>query len=178
LLILTGQRFSEVAEMHWGEISPDSRTWKLPGERTKNKRVHTVPLASAVLTLLESLPRFARKPGETDYVLGLKPPTGFDNIKKRMDKEVAQLNGGTPIEHWVWHDLRRTLITGMGKLGVPIHVIERIVNHVSGTFAGIVGTYQKHKFEAEKRTALNQWAALIESLVAEGAERVEAEECA
>jgi integrase len=167
MLILTGQRLSEVAKMDWSEVNLDARVWRLPGERTKNKKAHTVPLAPAAVALLRSLPRIARKPGEMDYVFGVKPPTGFTLAKKKLDREVARLNGGRQIEQWRFHDLRRTLVSGLAKLKVDLFVIERIVNHTSGTFSGIVGTYQKHEFGKERRAALNKWADLIETLAHE-----------
>jgi integrase len=66
---------------------------------------------------------------------------------------------------WVFHDLRRTVASGMARLGVNLPVIERVLNHVSGSFAGIVGVYQRHEFAEEKRAALEKWAEHVERLV-------------
>ena len=66
---------------------------------------------------------------------------------------------------WTVHDLRRTTASGMAKLGVSLVVIEKVLNHVSGSLAGIVGVYQRHEFAEEKREALQQWADHVERLV-------------
>ena len=97
-------------------------------------------------------------PGET-------APSGFAKAKERLDKRVAKLNNGEPVAHWTLHDLRRTAASGMARLGVDLPVIEKVLNHVSGSFAGIVGIYQRHNFADEKRDALDKWAARVSVIV-------------
>jgi integrase len=154
-LLLTGQRRSEVAGMRRSEISGD--VWSLPGERTKNKKRHDVPLSVQALAILESMPVIAG----SDYVftLGRAPLSHFDRSKQLID---AQMKPDRP---WVLHDLRRTVASGMARLGLRLPVIEKVLNHASGSFRGIVGVYQRHDFAAEKRDALARWADHVDSLV-------------
>ena len=77
------------------------------------------------------------------------------------------MNGGTPIAPWRIHDLRRTFATGLARLGVQLPVVEKLLNHTSGSFAGIVGVYQRHNFSEEKRHALERWGAHVADLVAD-----------
>jgi integrase len=154
LLILTGQRRGEVTGMRWSEIGGE--TWCLPRERVKNDRRHEVPLSRQALAILKRAPRI----GESEYVFtlnGTAPYNGF-KAKERFDEAVG-------IAPWTVHDLRRTAASGMAKLGVSLVVIEKILNHVSGSLAGIVGVYQRHEFAEEKRAALQQWADHVETLV-------------
>jgi integrase len=155
LLILTGQRRGEVAGMTWTELDLDAGTWTLPRERVKNDRRHEVPLSRQALAILKALPRIGDK-----YVFtlnGTAPYNGF-KAKERFDEAV----GITP---WTVHDLRRTAASGMAKLGVSLVVIEKVLNHVSGSLAGIVGVYQRHEFAEEKRAALQRWADFVEQAV-------------
>jgi integrase len=150
LLILTGQRRSEVAGMMWSEIDLDAALWTLPRERVKNARRHEVPLSKQAVAILRSVPRI-----DGSSVFGLKAPFG---VLQRAKDRVG-------VESWTLHDLRRTAASGMARLGVSLAVIEKVLNHVSGSFAGIVGVYQRHEFADEKRAALQQWADHVERLV-------------
>ena len=165
MLMLTGARRSEVGDMCWSEVDIDKALWIIPSERSKNHREHTLPLSAQALSILRSLPHFDHS-GDTDFVLsaGNTPPSGFSKAKKQLDGAVMHLNGGKAIDAWTLHDLRRSAASGLARLGVELHVIERMLNHVSGSFGGIVSVYQKHKFENEMRTALDKWGAHIESL--------------
>ena len=167
LLLLTGARKSEVADAEWGEFDLTKRQWTLPASRSKNKRAHIIPLTDAAIHILTSLPRFAREKGETDYVFtpGVSKLKSFTHAKVRLDTNIAKLNGGKPIEHWVNHDIRRCVASGLARLGIPIHITEKVLNHVSGTFGGIVSVYQVHNYENEKRDALTRWSDHIESLL-------------
>ncbi|SFK28597.1 tyrosine-type recombinase/integrase [Methylocapsa palsarum] len=159
LLILTGQRLGEVSEMRWSELDFTTRTWTLPKERCKNGQAHQVPLSPQALAILEGLPRIG---GASDFVFttnGRTPVSGFSKAR-------AHLGAALPAApHWTFHDLRRTAATGMARLGVSIPVIEKILNHRSGSFAGIVGIYQRHGFADEKRVALETWGRFVETLV-------------
>ncbi len=157
LLMLTGQRRGEVAGMTWSEIDFAAATWTIPAARAKNKRQHVVPLAPEVVEILTSLPRIAG----TDLVFPM--PGSVSRSKRRLDAAIATETGSIP--PWTLHDLRRSAASGMARLGVDLHVIERCLNHISGSFGGIVGVYQKHRYETEMRRALEMWAAHIQRIV-------------
>jgi integrase len=149
LLILTGQRRSEVAEMRWSEIDFETRLWTMPRERCKSNREHTVLLSEPAAAILKTSPQIE----DSDLIFsktGTTPVSGFSRAKARLD---AALPSGMP--GWVLHDLRRTFASGCARLGVAIHVVERLLGHTSGTFAGIVGVYQRHDFSLEQRAAVN-----------------------
>jgi integrase len=164
VLLLTGQRRSEVAGMRRGEINGD--VWTLAPERTKNKQRNDVPLAAQALAIIEGMPKIAGG----DYVFttsGWAPLGRFDRIKHELD---AHMKPQTP---WVLHDVRRSAASGMAKLGIRLPVIEKCLNHTGGSFRGIVGVYQRHDFAAEKRDALQRWADHIDAIVrGEPAEKV------
>jgi integrase len=151
LLLLTGSRFSEVTGMRRSEIAGD--LWVLPPLRTKNGERHDVPLSSQSLALIDSVPVFA---GHEDRVF---PPTSWSRVKVEIDSHMK------PKERWVLHDLRRTCASGMARLGIRLPVIEKTLNHKSGTFRGIVGVYQRHDFATEKREALQRWADHVDAIV-------------
>ncbi|MBG0800775.1 tyrosine-type recombinase/integrase [Methylocystis sp. H4A] len=164
MLILSGQRLGEVAGMRWSELDFDKKVWRLPAERVKNNRAHEIPLTAQMLAILDALPRIANR----DLVFsttGATPVSGFSRFKKNLDSAVARLNDGKPLAPWRLHDIRRTCASGMAALDVNLPVIEKILNHVSGSFGGIVGVYQRHSFADEKREALNRWNAHIERIV-------------
>ena len=166
LLILSGQRLREVAHARWPEIDFTTRTWTLPRERSKNNQAHDVPLSNAAIAILESLPRFSR----TELVFtttGRTPVSGFSKAKKVLD--VAMPPDAAP---WVLHDIRRTFASGCARLGVNLPTIEKVINHTSGSFAGIVKVYQRHSFEAEKRVALEVWGQHMERLIIGAADNV------
>jgi integrase len=159
LLVLTGQRRAEVARLPWREVDLESKIWTLPAERAKNKRPHEIPLSDLAVAILRGLPRIEG----SDFVLtvsGHRPITAFGLIKDTLDRFMPP---DTP--PWVLHDIRRTVASGMARLGVNLPVIEKLLNHVSGSFAGIVGVYQKHSFADEKRSAMTAWANFVEQLV-------------
>jgi integrase len=157
MLALTGQRREEVAQMVGDEIDFNSRTWTLPGSRTKNGKPHIVHLSEACIKLIK------RASGLGSYVFsisGVKPFQNFTNAKRALD----ELSGVTG---WRLHDLRRTCVSGMARLGVPPHVADKILNHQSGTISGVAAVYQRHDFLAERKLALEQWGQYIETLVGE-----------
>jgi integrase len=164
LLILTGQRRSEVAGMTWDELDLTARTWTVPAARAKNGREHQVPLSAPVMTILETLPRV----GST-YVFttnGATSVSGFSRGKARLDAALKAANDGAAIEPWTLHDIRRSVASGLAGVGVNLPVIERLLNHVSGSFAGIVGVYQRHDFADATRDAMTRWGRHIEALAA------------
>jgi integrase len=183
LLVLTGQRRGEVVGMRWDEVDLERKVWSLPASRTKNKRPHALPLSSAAIDILTSLPRIENKsglvfPARASRGENVGPVSAHSKAKARLDHaitEIAKLDGSAPLVQWGFHDIRRSVASGMARLGVDLHVIERCLNHVSGSFGGIVGVYQKHKFEDAMRRAMDAWAAHVERLVtgAEAANVVE-----
>jgi integrase len=153
LLILTGQRREEVAGMTWDEIAPDLSTWTIPGSRAKNGRAHIVPLSRQAQEIIKS-------PHGREFVFQGRAGAfrGFSASKITLDN----LSG---VKGWRLHDLRRTMATGLQGLGVRLEVTEAILNHVSGSRAGIVGIYQRHEWAVEKRAALAAWGAHVEAIV-------------
>ena len=160
LLVLTGQRRNEIAEMCWREVGDlDARLWTLPAARAKNSIEHSIPLSEQAIEILKALPRIAG----SDFVFtinGRNPVRGADAIKRRLDALMP-----SDIPAWVLHDIRRTVASGMARLGVNLPVIEKLLNHVSGSFAGIVGVYQRHSFADEKRAAMTAWARHVQAIV-------------
>ena len=169
VLILTGQRRGEVAGMRWDELDLDAAVWRLPGDRTKNHQPQTVPLAAEAVKMLRTV---KRRHGAVYVFEGPRNTavSGFGKVKARLDaalvkaaKEEAEATKrpARKIEPWVIHDIRRTVATGLQRLGVRLEVTEAVLNHVSGSRKGIVGVYQRHGWEAEKKAALDAWAAHV-----------------
>jgi integrase len=159
LLILTGQRESEIGGLSWNEIHDEQIM--LPAERTKNKRTHVLPLSDAARTILEKF-----RDEQRTHVFGLADTTGFNGwgyAKRTLDARIAE--GGKPLAHWTLHDLRRTVATRMAELGVQPHIIEAVLNHVGGHKGGIAGVYNRATYDKEKREALNLWAEHVMALV-------------
>ena len=142
--------------MMWPELDIALSTWTLPRERVKNGRKHEVPLSNQALEIIKKAPRTSDK-----YVFSLNGRGPFSSFSDRR----AQLDQSVNIASWTIHDLRRTVASGLAKLGTDLAVIEKVLNHTSGSFAGIVGVYQRHEFSNEKRAALQQWADHVEGLV-------------
>jgi integrase len=155
LLLLSGQRRNEIADLRWSEIDLDSAVITLPAARTKNKRQHVVPLSSAALSILKARPRVR------DLVFGAgdRGFTTWSHSKHALDAAIGKLPA------WTLHDLRRSCATGLAELGVQPHVIEAVLNHVSGHKAGIGGVYNRATYENEKRTGLARWAAHLLAIV-------------
>jgi integrase len=165
-LLLSGQRRDEVANMTRTELGEDG-VWRLPGERTKNGRAHIVPLPPLALELIASV-------GGTDKFIftttGTTPVSGWSRVKHRLDEAMLALareerGPDVTIPPWRLHDLRRTAVTGMAELGIQPHVIEFVVNHVSGTRGGIAGVYNRSELMSERRTALERWSTHLQGLV-------------
>jgi integrase len=168
LLLLSGQRRNEVGHMQHHELN-EAGLWSLSGDRTKNGLPHVVPLAPVALSLLRSVPRVEGCP----YVFtttGARPISGWSVGKRRIDKEMLALareaDTNAVLTPWTLHDLRRTFVTGANELGLMPHVIEAVVNHVTGVAkAGVAGVYNKSVLLDERREALRQWADHVQGLV-------------
>ena len=169
MLLLSGQRRNEVAGMTWGEIDLDKKLWTLPGGRTKNDEAHEVPLSDTALAVIASLPRIKSDKGFLFTTNGNTHVSGYSRAKAVIDKTMLDIareeRGDIEIPRWTFHDLRRTAVSGMARLGISLPVIEKVVNHSSGSFAGIVGVYQRHSFADEKRNALEAWGKFVVSLI-------------
>ena len=145
-LALTAQRREEVAGLRWDEMDLAQRVWTIPKARTKNAKAHMVHLSMQALAVLK---RADRKGPVVFTLLGTKPFQDFTHAKRRLDK----LSGVT---EWRLHDLRRTCVSGMARLGVAPHIADKILNHQAGTISGVAAVYQRHDFLAERRAALDQ----------------------
>jgi integrase len=169
LLLLTGQRREEVASVSWSDIAHD--VWTIPAHRAKNGRTHLVPLPSEARKLLASYrERQGVRSGLVFTTTGTTPLSGFSKAKRRLDGLMSDLEQRRTGEQayqltpWRTHDLRRTAATGFQKLGVRLEVTEAILNHVSGSRAGIVGVYQRYNWATEKAEALQRWSDHLVSL--------------
>jgi integrase len=166
LLALTGQRRDEIGSIGKSEISLAARSWSIPRERTKNSRAHEVPLPDLAIEILEpAMLREGREDRDLIFGDGLRAFSGWSAAKLSLDRRIEQATGTKP-EPWRLHDLRRTAATRMVDLGVLPHVVEAVLNHVSGHKAGVAGVYNRALYAPEKRRALDLWAAHIEALLA------------
>jgi len=153
LLILTGQRRVEIGGLRWSEIDFDRGLIVLPPARTKNNRQHELPLSRQSRAILE---RQSRR-RETVFGRGNYGYRHWSDSKAALDR---RLNGVTD---WRLHDLRRTAATMMAEFGVFPHIVEAILNHVSGHRAGVAGIYNRARYETEMRQALQRWADHVEA---------------
>jgi integrase len=161
LLILTAARREEIGALRWSEIVGDEI--RLTGARTKNGEPHVIPLSTTAIELLRSLHRV----GDSDFVFtttGKTQVAGWSKAKGHLDQAAAEINKN-PLPPWRLHDLRRTVATGLQRLGVGLQVVESVLGHVAGSRAGIVGVYQRHSFDVEKRAALEAWASEVDRIV-------------
>lgn len=175
VLIATGARREEVAGLEWHELDRDARLWTLPASRAKNGVASIQPLNDLAVGELDKLARQAGREkgwprrGFLFSTTGETTVSGFSRAKKRLDKAIAKLVKETkdaePVNAWRLHDLRRTLATGMQKLGVRFEVTEAVLNHVSGAKSGIGGVYQRHDWGPEKIIALQSWSDHVSALL-------------
>ncbi len=154
LLMLTGQRWDEIASLRWSETFDEQIV--LPAARTKNKKLHTVPLSEPARGIL--VKRLRRPDRDLVFGRGQGGFSGRTNSKRALDA-VAEL------PHWVHHDLRRSVATHMAEIGVQPHIIEAVLNHVSGHKGGVAGIYNRSTYDREKRIALDLWANHLLALV-------------
>ncbi len=160
LLILTGQRRHEIAALQWEWI--DEETITLPGSLTKNGRQHTFPYGGMTRQILESLPRRNAYvfPASRDAVRG-KPTTTFNG----WSKATVDLRERSHTQDWTLHDLRRTFATNLAALRTPIHVTEKLLNHVSGSVSGIAAVYNRHTYIDEMTEAIHTWESKLAQLL-------------
>jgi integrase len=170
MLILTGQRRSELAGMTWQSIDRGRAVWIIPSHRAKNAEPHVVHLSAQALAVLDTVPRIESKAGYVFSTKAEKPLSGWDQMKRRLDglmAECAEAERGEPVSiaPWTLHDIRRSVAAGMQSLGVQREVTEKLLNHSSGSFAGIVGVYQVYAYENERRAALDAWGRRVMEIV-------------
>src|SRR5437899_2655013 len=156
-LALTGQRREEAARLQWEELDLARRIWTIPKSRTKNAKAHVVHLSEQALARVK---RADQRGPLVFSLLGTKPFQEFSRAKR----ELAQLSGVTG---WRLHDLRRTCVSGMARLGVAPHVADKILNHQAGTISGVAAVYQRHEFLSERRQALDLWGTHVGELCRE-----------
>lgn len=158
LLLITAQRRDEVAGMRWSELDLGKCEWVLPRERVKNDKGLVVHLSAPAIEIIEQLPQI----GESDLVFTTNersPVAGFSKAKARLNTLMSN-----PPE-WVLHDLRRTAASGMARLGIAPHVVDRVLGHTAGTIRGVAAVYNRFEYLPERKAALEAWGRYIESLV-------------
>ncbi len=166
LLLLTAQRFSEVANMEWLklDLTSDAPLWTLPD--SKNGNPHIVPLAPVAVEILTSMDQIKDSPRVFPSFSATHAKARIDEVMLEIAREDAAAVGDDPdevrIEPWRLHDLRRTAATTMPNLGIEVGVVERVLNH---QMRGVMAVYQLHTFAAEKRHALNLWADFLANLM-------------
>ena len=181
LLILTGQRREEVSGLNWAELDRSTAVWTIPANRAKNGVAHIVPLAPEALSELDALAGAEQRDDDIDdddidparwpkagYVLSTtsgKSISGYSKAKTALDAATMKASEGKALDAWRVHDLRRTLATGLQRLGVRFEVTEAVLNHVSGAKAGVAGIYQRHDWKDEKRSALEAWARHVVAIL-------------
>jgi integrase len=169
LAILTMQRREEVAGMRWPELSADLGLWTIPADRMKNHRPHDVHLPEPAREILRSLPRLAG----SDLVFtttGRTPISGYSKAKAQLDAammkaraEAAQQAGkaSAPLIPWRLHDMRRTGVSRLAAMGFDSIVADKLLAHKPAKLKGVASVYQRHDFAAERRKALEAWAAHV-----------------
>jgi integrase len=175
LLMLTGTRRSEIADLRWSELADDLSIVQLPADRTKNNLPFELPLSKQAKAILAERHRVVGR----DHVFGQRGAaggfSGFGRCKARLDVQLlkaarkeAAYRGENPeavkLKAWRIHDIRRSVVTGMNEIGVAPHVVEAVVNHVSGTKAKVAGIYNRAAYRTEKAAALQRWADHLERL--------------
>jgi integrase len=163
LLLLSGCRRMEICGLRWSEIDTESGVLHLPPERTKNGRAHSLPLPALALDIIASIPRVVGR----DHLFGERSNLGFTQwgAKRYLDAKLRDT-----VKPWTLHDLRRTAATGMADIGVQPHIIEAVLNHISGHKVGVAGIYNRSSYEREVKAALALWSDHVRALV-EGDER-------
>lgn len=158
MLMLTGQRRGEVTELRWSHLDLDAKLWTIPKELAKNGREHVVPLTDDVLALLKDVER--HESGRVFPARGneINPISGFSKAK-------SQVLALSETQGWTYHDLRRTMSTNMGKLGILPHIVERLLNHADGELGGVAGIYNRYQYLPDMRAALETWNGYVRALM-------------
>ena len=162
LLILTGQRRTEIASLQWDWINKKDRTITLPASITKNKHEHTFPYGRLVEGQLERVKTIEGYlfPARRAHV-GDKPTSHFNGWGNGKPAFGKTIDGVSP---FTLHDLRRTMSSKHAELGTPIHITERLLNHISGTVSGVAAIYNRHTYLKEMRDAVVTYESCISRL--------------
>jgi integrase len=160
VLMLTLARRDEVSSMRWVELNnpSDPTVWTLPRERAKNGRAHVVPLPEPVREIIRNMPIIGGNP----FVFagqGKKAIAAFGYAKNEIITAMEEVEGILP--NWRFHDFRRSGVTALAGMGFPPHVCDRLLNHITGAIQGVAAVYQRAEFMAERKAALDAWAALV-----------------
>jgi integrase len=160
LCLVTGQRVGEVAGMRRAELDLTKREWHLPSTRTKNGHAHRVALSDLAIRIITEALADA---GNSPFVF---PSNGGALPAMAVARTIIRAQGRFGIAQWSAHDLRRTVITNMARLGVPPIVLGHVANHRTTTKAGVtLGVYAHHDYADETRQALDQWSAHLANIV-------------
>jgi integrase len=169
LLMLTGQRREEIGGLCWSEVDSDKGFIALPASRTKNRRPHEIPISPTAREIIENVPQRAGR----DLIFGSGQGgfSGWSNAKEALDERILSARKAVepkakPMPAWRLHDVRRSVSTHMAELGIAPHVVEAILNHVSGHKAGVAGIYNRSNYASEKTVALTRWADHLQAAVA------------
>jgi integrase len=171
VLLLTAARLREVAGMRRSELSEDGTIWTIPANRTKNKRAHIIPLPPLARDIIGEVKQIKGQGGFVFSTTGSTPVSGFSKTKVRLDELMTDgAKKDNTIPAWRLHDLRRSAATMMAEsppkgLGIQPHIVEAILNHVSGHKVGVAGVYNLASYLPEKTAALQRWAAHVEGMV-------------
>lgn len=154
LCLITGQRISEVAGLKRAELDPPNREWRLPASRSKNKHPHTIPLSKLAFGIIK------------DVLADAKQQNLFAITPNEVARAVKDAQSAIGIEKWTPHDLRRTVLTQMAKMGIEPIILGHVANHRTTTKAGVtLGVYVQYRYENEKRRALDLWADRLAAIV-------------
>jgi integrase len=159
LLLATAQRRGEVSHMKHCQLDLDAKQWVIPAELSKNGKPHVVPLNDFALRLLAEVPRFE----DCDWVFTTtrrSPISGFS-------KALRHIHAQSETSDWRFHDLRRTAASGMARAGIAPHVVEKVLNHISGTISGIAAVYNRYGYDGERREALDKWSDFLDGIRAD-----------
>jgi integrase len=195
LLLVTAQRRDEVGTMTFGELDLERRMWLIPREKAKNNRAHEVALSERALAIIAELREARGGIAEQKEPLlvfttnGKTPISGFSRAKERLDakmealarkarglpedndtyRKALKLKGGQSlprlVPEFILHDLRRTAATGMARLNVSPHIVDKVLNHTSGTIRGVAAVYNRFEYLAERGAALEAWGRYIDNLL-------------
>lgn len=187
ILILTGARKAETALARWPHVDLRSGVWRIPGSIAKNGKEHRIALSPLATSVFQNVPKedapssIVTKPGEGRFVFsttaGLSRINEFTRTKRRLDLRIHALkceharNTGLdldsiePMPHWVFHDLRRTVGTGMARIGIPPYVVELVLNHTPREIKGVAAVYNQHRYQAEKADAWDRWANHVSTII-------------
>lgn len=161
LLLMLGQRRGEIAAMSWSQLDLDRGVWRLPARITKTEVEHMLPLVPIVTDLLRNVPQI-----DGHDLLFPANRDGSGNPVSGFSKALVTARRLSGVPDFTWHDLRRSCRTHLARLGVPMHIGERILNHSNGGEHPVARVYNVHKYEREMRDALMVWAADLERIVA------------